>query len=129
MPIPTSIIVIGCGSPELIRQYKAITQCPFPIFADPTRQIFKHLGMNITLDMGFKRPEYMKEISFNQWHARQIKEIVRVKGGKKFMGGNLLQIGGEFLFQDGEVIWCHRMKHMRNHAEVDVIKRVLGMDR
>jgi len=130
MAIPTSIIVIGCGSPELIRQYKANTQCPFPIFADPTRSIFKHLGMGITLDMlGKKRPEYMKEINFTKWQNGQLKEIFSTKGRKKFRGGHLLQVGGEFLFQDGEVHWCHRMRNMRGHAEVDVIRRVLQIER
>lgn len=129
MAIPTSIIIIGCGSPELIPQYKANTQCPFPIFADPTRAIFKHLGMGITLDMlGRKRPEYMKDINPLQWINGQNKEILATKGRKRFRGGNLLQIGGEFLFQDGEVHWCHRMKNMRGHAEVDVIRRVLQIE-
>jgi hypothetical protein len=43
-------------------------------------------------------------------------------------GGNIFQIGGEFLFEEGEVVWCHRMKNYRNHAEVDVIRRVLELD-
>jgi hypothetical protein len=25
-------------------------------------------------------------------------------------------------------VWCHRMKNYRNHAEVDVIRRVLELD-
>jgi len=129
MSIPTSIIVVGCGSPELIRQYKANTQCPFPIFADPSRQIFKHLGMGLTVNMfGSKRPEYMKDISAFQWLNGQNKEVIATKGMKKFKGGNLLQIGGEFLFQDGQVVWCHRMKNMRGHAEVDVVRRVLEIE-
>jgi len=130
MAIPTSIIVIGCGSPELIRQYKANTQCPFPIFADPTRLIFKHLGMGITFDpLGKKRPEYMKDIDVIKWSHGQIKEVFATKGKKKFRGGNLFQIGGEFLFQDGEVHWCHRMRNMRGHAEIEVIRRVLQIER
>jgi len=45
------------------------------------------------------------------------------------MGGNVLQIGGEFLFQDGQVVWGHRMKNMRGHADMDVIKRILEIER
>jgi hypothetical protein len=43
-------------------------------------------------------------------------------------GGNIFQIGGEFLFEEGEVVWCHRMKNYRNHAEVNVIRKVLELD-
>lgn len=127
---PTSIVIIGCGKPDLIRQYKASTQCPYPIFADPTRQIFKLLGMGISLNiLGPRRPEYMKDISLAGWMNGQLEELAKVKGKKKFRGGNLLQIGGEFLFEDGEVVWCHRMRNYRGHAEMDVIRRVLHVDR
>ena len=129
MPIPTSIIVIGCGSPALIPHYKAVTGCPFPIFADPSRELFKNLGMRITFDaLGKKRPEYMKDISPLKWVHGQVKGQMKVSGLKKFKGGNPLQIGGEFLFQEGRVTWCHRMKNFRNHAEVDTIKRILEID-
>jgi len=129
MAIPTSIIVIGCGSPELIRHYKAVTGCPFPIFADPTRQVFKNLGMNINFNaVRNKRPDYMKDISPLKWVHQQTAGQMKVKGLKKFRGGNVFQIGGEFLFQDGQIAWCHRMRNFRNHAEVDTIKRVLEID-
>jgi hypothetical protein len=45
-----------------------------------------------------------------------------------FRGGNLMQIGGEFLFEDGQVLWCHRMRHYRNHAEVPVLRKLLDLD-
>jgi len=39
-----------------------------------------------------------------------------------------MQLGGEFLFEDGQAVWCHRMHTVRDHAEMDVIRRVLDMD-
>ena len=129
MSVPTSIIVIGCGSPVMIPFYKQTTGCPFPIFAEPSRKLYKSLGMALTLDMvGSKRPEYMKDIDFKTWQVGQLKQIGKQKGTKRFKGGHLLQVGGEFLFQDGQVVWCHRMKNMRGHAEVSVIKRILEME-
>ncbi|EON63521.1 hypothetical protein W97_02749 [Coniosporium apollinis CBS 100218] len=176
MSIPTSIIIIGCGSPNLIPHYKAQTGCPFPIFADPSRKLYKVLGMSWTLDMG-PRADYMvdregKEINELKWVSGQIKdwavvgagkgtplpdpasmsrpqsrhkaltdaereaEEARAKAEKKkklarrnmFKGGNMLQIGGEFLFRDGEVEWCHRMKNYRGHADIQVLRRVLEID-
>lgn len=127
MSVPTSIVIIGCGSPDLIRHYKAVTGTVFPVFAEPTRKLFKGLGMGWTLDIG-KRPDYMKDISPPAWLAGQIVQVSKVKGRNKFKGGNLLQVGGEFLFSDEEVIWCHRMKDYRNHTEMDVLRRVLEID-
>lgn len=128
MSIPTSIVIIGCGTPELIRQYKARTQCPFPIFADPSRRIFKHLGMSLSLNIGFKRPEYFKSTNETAWLFKQFKEMSNTPGKKKWRSGNWLQVGGEFLFEDGQVVWCHRMKSYRDHAEIDTLKRVLQID-
>ncbi|KAF2149246.1 hypothetical protein K461DRAFT_231206 [Myriangium duriaei CBS 260.36] len=129
-PLPTSIAIVGCGSPELIRHYKATTQCPFPIFADPSRSIFRLLGMHISLNMfGRRRPKYMADINLQRWMGGQLKDVSSVKGKKRFMGGNVMQIGGEFLFENGEVTWCHRMRNYRGHAEVDVIKRILDITR
>ncbi|KAK3068843.1 hypothetical protein LTR53_013277 [Teratosphaeriaceae sp. CCFEE 6253] len=135
IPIPTSIIVIGCGQPDLIAQYKKFTASPFPIFADPSRQLFKKLGMALTLNIGRSRPEYMKDVSAPAWLAGQVttirKSLVDPEGIRKrdvLRGGNPMQIGGEFLFEDGEVVWCHRMQDMRGHAEVKVLRKLLELD-
>jgi hypothetical protein len=128
MERPTSIVIIGCGSPELIPHYKSVTGTVFPIFAEPTRRLFKGLGMGWTLDLGSTRPEYMKDISRPAWLAGQIKQVSKVPGLKKFKGGSLVQVGGEFLLENEEVIWCHRMKHYRNHTEMDVLRRILEID-
>jgi hypothetical protein len=129
MAVPTNIVVIGCGSPSMIPFYRETTGCPFPIFAEPTRKLYKALGMVLTLNLtGPKRPDYMKDIDFTTWQVRQWSTMAKQKGRKRFKGGNLLQVGGEFLFQDGQVVWCHRMKNMRGHAEVNTVKRILDVD-
>jgi hypothetical protein len=182
IPIPTSIIVIGCGHPNLIPFYKAVTGCPFPIFAEPSRLLFKKLGMVLSLNIGSSRPEYMKDISPASWaagqvttirqglkvrqatiaqqklEARRLQEIeqrnqemeefekmekqsagsmtdslfkeekLSLRKRDIVKGGNPLQIGGEFLFEEGEVVWCHRMKNYRNHAEVAAIRQILELD-
>lgn len=135
IPVPTSIIVIGCGAPDLIPQYKKFTACPFPIFADPSRQLFKKLGMVISVNLGRERPEYMRDISAPAWLAGQVTTIKRslrdpdgIRKRDIVRGGNPMQIGGEFLFEDGEVVWCHRMRNYRNHAEVAVLRKLLELD-
>ncbi|KAF2760534.1 hypothetical protein EJ05DRAFT_498496 [Pseudovirgaria hyperparasitica] len=129
MDTPTSIVIIGCGSPSMIQQYKDFTGTNFPIFAEPTRRLYKGLGMSWTLDAGKQRPAYMQDISKPQWVAGQIKQIRGVKGLRmKLAGGNPLQVGGEFLFSEEGVVWCHRMKNYRGHAEVETVRRVLEID-
>lgn len=135
IPTPTSIIVIGCGKPEMISHYKRFTGCPFPIYADPSRSLFKNLGMSLTMSFGRQRPQYMRDIPFKEWQAGQLAqvraELKNPEGIRKrdvLRGGNLLQIGGEFLFEDGEVVWCHRMRNMRDHAEMSVIRKILELD-
>ena len=184
IPTPTSIVVIGCGHPELIPFYKMKTGCPFPIYAEPSRALFKRLGMVLSLNIGTKRPEYMKDISPVAWAAGQMTTIrkgikarqaelnkakleaserrrrqaeldndaaqleameeqqsapsivassfgddkLAIRKRDVIKGGNIFQIGGEFLFEEGEVVWCHRMRNYRNHAEVSVIRKVLELD-
>jgi hypothetical protein len=184
IPTPTSIVVIGCGHPELIPFYKLKTGCPFPIYAEPSRALFKRLGMILSLNIGMKRPEYMKDISPVAWAAGQMTTIrkgikarqaelnkakleaserkrrqaeldndvaqlemmeeqqsapsivassfgedkLAIRKRDVVKGGNIFQIGGEFLFEEGEVVWCHRMRNYRNHAEVSVIRKVLELD-
>lgn len=85
--------------------------------------------MSFSVNIGFKRPDYAKNLKEVPWLAEQFAQMAKTRGMKKFRGGNWLQIGGEFLFQDGQVVWCHRMTNYRNHSEIDVLKRVLEIDR
>ncbi|KAL2045846.1 hypothetical protein ABVK25_011996 [Lepraria finkii] len=43
-------------------------------------------------------------------------------------GGDFRQVGGEFIFEEGRVTFCHRMKNTRDHAEIPVVRRELGLD-
>ncbi|KAF2479521.1 hypothetical protein BDY17DRAFT_257299 [Neohortaea acidophila] len=136
IPTPTSIIIIGCGKPDLIPQYRRFTnQCQYTILAEPTRMLFKKLGMNWSMSLGSERPDYMREISVLDVVKGQVRDVSGAvkdpEGIRKrdvFRGGHPLQIGGEFLFEDGQVIWCHRMKHMRGHAEISVLRKLLELD-
>lgn len=127
LPKPTSITIIGLGSPELINSYRKRTGCPFPIYADPTKRLYKALGMNWTLRVG-KNPEYMKGISGKQWVMDQVKLMNTFEKKMRGRGGHMLWVGGEFLFRNEEVVWCHRMKSYRGHSEIDVIKKILDVE-
>lgn len=77
----------------------------------------------------------MKDVSPLAWMKGQnetIKKSLRDPEGIRkrdvLRGGNPMQIGGEFLFDEGQVVWCHRMRNYRNHAEVAVLRRLLEID-
>src|SRR6266487_3350361 len=116
LPTPTFITIIGCGSPELINMYTSITECPFPTYADPTRKLYDVLGMTRTLDLGSKKPDYIQSSLL----TTVVKSIYQgVKSGRGALkGGDIKQVGGEFMFEDGNVVWCHRMPNTRGHTEV-----------
>ncbi|KAF1927709.1 uncharacterized protein M421DRAFT_93091 [Didymella exigua CBS 183.55] len=125
LPTPTSITVIGCGRPELIPMYTEATGCSFPIYAEPTRKIYDHLGMTRTYDLGAK-PAYMHTSLL----INSVQSIFQglSTGRKALKGGDFKQVGGEFLFENGECTWVHRMKTTRGHVEVSDIRGLLGLD-
>ncbi|KAL9583546.1 MAG: hypothetical protein Q9212_002637 [Teloschistes hypoglaucus] len=128
---PTKIVVIGCGQPNLIPMYVRETECTYPIYADPSKQLYARLGMTRTLSLGNKSPQYM-QYSLPSAVVRAIYQGLRA-GRDAFRGGDYFQVGGEFIFEhppsssssssDGKatttttVSWCHRMKNTRDHAE------------
>lgn len=105
--------------------YTEATSCPFPIYADPTRKLYDHLGMTRTYDLGSK-PAYM------QTHLliNSVQSIFQSLGSGKnaLKGGDFKQVGGEFLFENGQCTWAHRMKTTRGHAEVSELRGLIGLD-
>ncbi|MCJ1351631.1 MAG: hypothetical protein MMC33_001615 [Icmadophila ericetorum] len=123
---PIEIAVIGCGNPDLIPMYTETTNCPFPIYSDPTKALYKRLNMVRTLDLGPTAPEYLSQSFFLLAVKSTIQSIM--SGRKMLSGGDYSQVGGEFLFEDGKVTWCHRMRNTRDHAEIPEIRKQLGVD-
>ena len=126
LPTPTEIAVIGCGQPDLIPFYAETTACKFPIYADPSKKLYDLLGMARTLNLGPQSPDYMQKPLLSV----MLQSIFQSLGSglKAFKGGDYWQVGGEFLFEKGEVVWCHRMTNTRDHAEVPELRKQLGLD-
>ena len=124
--MPTELIVIGCGTPDLIPMYVKETSCPYPIYAEQTTKLYAAMGMTRTLSLGNKTPQYMQQ-PLRRVVIQSIFQEFR-SGRKMLSGGDFWQVGGEFVFEtDGRVSWCHRMKNTRDHAEMSELKRHLGM--
>jgi len=83
--------------------------------------------MRLSLALG-KRPQYLSSVNGSRFVFHTVDEMLKGKTTDSWKMGNLAQNGGEFLFEGGRPVWCHRMRNMRDHAEMDVIRRVLDMD-
>ncbi|TID19723.1 hypothetical protein E2P81_ATG06890 [Venturia nashicola] len=127
LPVPTSITIIGLGSPKLINLYRKITGTQFPIYADPTKKLYKALGMSWSMSMG-PRVDYTGGETEYQWVKNQTKLIMHTPTDLRLKGGNVFWVGGEFMFKDGKPVWCHRMKNYRGHTGIDTIKKLLGVE-
>ncbi|KAI2624113.1 hypothetical protein GGS21DRAFT_532988 [Xylaria nigripes] len=154
LPVSTFIAVVGCGSHKLIDTYVRETQCPFPVYADPTCRLYQELGMVRTLSMG-SRPAYMQHKSVaHSMVSGIIQGLKQVPTGLVMKMGDQRQVGGEFLFEPVSrsvetpissprpdkltsdcgpveekcVTWCHRMRTTRDHAEIPELMEVLGLE-
>ncbi|KAL9019998.1 MAG: hypothetical protein Q9185_002737 [Variospora sp. 1 TL-2023] len=126
LPTRTKVIVIGCGQPNLITMCARETGCPYPIYADPSKNLYAQLGMIRTLDLGPRSPQYM-QYSLPSAMVRSVYQNLKA-GRSAFRGGNYWQVGGEFLLEDGRASWCHRMRNTRDHTEIPETRRQLGLD-
>ena len=75
------------------------------------------------------RPEYntsglVANIAQSIWQGIRAGPVAAMKGG------DMRQIGGELLLaEEGrKVVWAHRMKNTRDHAEIGEVRRILGLD-
>jgi len=128
LPEPVAIVIIGCGAPSLIPFYAESTSCTFPIYAEPTRRLYSELR----LTKSFARSEILPDYITNTWligaAIRSFSQIFgRIMHNDWWKGGSKGQGGGEFLFEDGKVTWCHRMRNTMDHSNIGKIKEVLGL--
>ncbi|KAF2452952.1 hypothetical protein BDY21DRAFT_259339, partial [Lineolata rhizophorae] len=124
LPTPTFLTIVGCGAPSLISMYASATSCPFPIYTDPRAQLYSVLRMGRTLDLGPRKPDYV-QTSMAGVVVSSLVQSLRM-GRDALKGGDIKQVGGEVFVEGGRPTWIWRMRNTRDHAEVPVLRRVLG---
>ncbi|KAM0747739.1 hypothetical protein T439DRAFT_328401 [Meredithblackwellia eburnea MCA 4105] len=119
---PVYILLISSGSPSLIPIYRARLECPFPLYVDKSRKLYKTLGMTRKTWDGGKESEKGSYVT-----QSQLKNVVSSTVNGLRMPrypGDQKQLGGEFVFStenDASTITClyaSRMSTTRNHSEV-----------
>lgn len=118
------LVIIGCGQATLTDRYRKETNCPFPIFADPTQKLYDALGMTRTLKLGEKKPDYIKTSLLMNVAKSALCQLTA--GSAMFQGGDIHQVGGEFLIdQQGKILWSRKMQNTRDHTEMQDLRRIL----
>ncbi|KAF1815633.1 hypothetical protein P152DRAFT_455352, partial [Eremomyces bilateralis CBS 781.70] len=155
LPPGTSLTVIGCGSSALLPFYIRTTGLPYPIFTDPTGNLYESLSFARTLAMGSKKPEYIS-VPFMETVFRSAGQILSQVGrfgrGGSVSGGDWSRVGGEMLIEraesepsafvnrgrkrlgldDDELGWkamyVHRMQKTTDHLEVPELRSLLRLE-
>jgi hypothetical protein len=143
----TAVIIISCGSYQPISNYLAITKSPYPVYANPTLELYKVFGFTSTL-AGAKAGEekdYMKDLgsyTTRVWNSIKRGPLSNISqagsvGPKSQNGGELVldqsasrlrYIVGRELTTDGEVLFFHRMENTADHAELREVAQALGVE-
>ncbi|KAF8167139.1 AhpC/TSA antioxidant enzyme-domain-containing protein [Crassisporium funariophilum] len=127
----TRIVIIGCGEWDPIAMYAETTKFEGPIYADPTRTLYRALGMNIEnmagTPAGEKKPSYLILSSFSNamqsiWRG-PLKNPNLI--GKQ---GNMSQLGGDFVLGPGPTCsFASRMRNSEDHVEVADLMKEAGV--
>lgn len=121
---PTTLTIVGCGDPILIPKWLEQTDCPFEVYADPSRKLYTQLGFAINTDANEVVPQYVQKYaqSFTRNLWRSLGLAARTA---KVSGGVITQNGGEMIWIDGELKFIHRMKNSTDHTETYELLRLL----
>lgn len=127
MDPPTTISIIGCGDPILIQNYIKMTDCPFEIYADPSRSTYAALGFSVNETAVPEAPRYVRKYSTTSIFRAILISLGLAAKTKSISAGKKSQNGGEMIWIDGELQYIHRMRHTNDHLEVDQLDYVLSM--
>ncbi|KEQ77809.1 hypothetical protein M436DRAFT_32015, partial [Aureobasidium namibiae CBS 147.97] len=125
MDPPTTLTIIGCGDPILIQNYMKMTNCPFDVYADPSRLTYSTLGLSVNETAAPEVPQYVKKYSTTSIIKAILISLGLAAKTKSISAGKKSQNGGELIWVDGKIQYIHRMKHTNDHLEVDQLDFLL----
>lgn len=126
MDPPTTLTIIGCGDPILIQNYMKMTDCPFDVYADPSRLTYTTLGLSVNETAAPEVPQYVKKYSTTSIIKAILISLGLAAKTKSISAGKKSQNGGELIWVDGKIQYIHRMKHTNDHLEVDQLDFLLN---
>ncbi|KAF9515988.1 hypothetical protein BS47DRAFT_1293122, partial [Hydnum rufescens UP504] len=132
----TDLVIVGCGDPSMLKQYREDVGFQGAGYADPSRAIYFHLGMTAPAisrtPKGGNPPSYVPRnrtmtIIKSTW-VRCTSFPLSIISGKS---GDITQNGGEFIFGPGQCAQCEyasRMKHTEDHIDVPDLMGFAGVE-
>ncbi|KAF5630321.1 oxidoreductase [Fusarium sp. NRRL 52700] len=88
--INTEIVIIGHGDPRTVDMYRIDTGCEFPIYTDPSEQLYKTLGMIQTWEEGPPTMEFIAAgVSWALGKASSPQKILARLGLASLVGQNI----------------------------------------
>ncbi|KEQ63501.1 uncharacterized protein M437DRAFT_46712 [Aureobasidium melanogenum CBS 110374] len=127
MDPPTTLSIVGCGDPILIQNYMKMTDCPFDVYADPSRSTYAALGFSVNETAVPEVPKYVQKYSTTSIFKAILVSLGLATKTKSIASGKKSQNGGELIWVDGEIQYIHRMRHTNDHLEVDQLDYVLSL--
>lgn len=124
-----NVIVIAPGSWKIIKRYREIFKCPFPIYVDDSRRLYQLMGMTkLSGDFGPAKGRAA-------YHQSTIpRQILKGIGNSLFKmplanPGKISQLGGEFVLGPGlRCDFAHRMTTRSDHLEAPDVLQYAGCD-
>ncbi|KZS98512.1 hypothetical protein SISNIDRAFT_481242 [Sistotremastrum niveocremeum HHB9708] len=115
------LIIISNGDPAMINPYLQISKAPVQLYTDPSLKLYDALGMNLrTSDFGqpLERGSYLRHGLVNGTIS-VIKAGLRVGMPLTKNGGDINQVGGEFIFGPSlKCSYAHRMTSTTSHVSI-----------
>ena len=128
LPIPISVAIVGCFSSSLIPFYAKETSCPYPVYTDPTLRIYAALELTRTNKRDAELPEYIQHRSLVTSFLGGVGLVAKKIGSKDVLnGGPSDQVGADFLWESGKLVWCHRMTSTTDHTSLKKLKELLEL--
>ncbi|KAK7062871.1 hypothetical protein VNI00_000368 [Paramarasmius palmivorus] len=126
----TEIVLVGCGEWQGIKFYAEKTGFKGRMYAEPSRELYHALGMNIeTLALTPAGQEKRSYVS-GTIAGNVIKGTLDFLKNPTLIGkqGNVSQIGGDFVFGPGnKCSFAHLMQHTEDHVEVAELMKHAGV--
>ncbi|GAA5978771.1 hypothetical protein JCM11641_006172 [Rhodosporidiobolus odoratus] len=117
--------IVGCGDWKLAGPYKETLGTPFEVYADLSKKSYEALGMTLrSLEAGKEKPEYQKS-GFMSNVMGSIMSAFKMKTVAS--SGDMKQLGGEFVFRQGQPVYTHRMENTRGHAPLNEVLAAAGL--
>eukprot|EP01113_Clastostelium_recurvatum_P030641 TRINITY_DN3738_c0_g1_i3.p1 TRINITY_DN3738_c0_g1~~TRINITY_DN3738_c0_g1_i3.p1 ORF type:complete len:344 (-),score=83.99 TRINITY_DN3738_c0_g1_i3:106-1137(-) len=121
------LVIISCGHPSLIKHYKRITGCPYPMFCDPSTSLYSALDMKKSLLNPIGPPADYIKTSLGRSVINALALSIKAGPKRALQGGTSAQLGGEMILGKGGVSceYIRRQAHARAHTEPRDLRRIL----